>query len=147
MTARASSTRTGLACSLARRPDGRREKAPRTRLSTSYGLAFHHDPTGKISQAQRELMTAQPLFKQAGLHDAEDAYFWIDPFSPDGQPRSCVPSSASCASTPSRHRPVAEAPPLRSSSRTLENPDALDALELGARRIDSWPTNSQAAQD
>jgi hypothetical protein len=32
----------------------------------SYGLAFHRDPTGKISQAQRELMAVHAAFQQTG---------------------------------------------------------------------------------
>src|SRR5206468_5087998 len=54
-------------------------------FTNSYGLAFHADPTGKISQAQREIMAAHALLKAADLNDAQDAYFWADPFSPAGQ--------------------------------------------------------------
>ena len=32
----------------------------------SYGQAFHDDPTGKISQAQQELMAAHAALKKAG---------------------------------------------------------------------------------
>ncbi len=51
----------------------------------SYGQAFHNDSTGKISQAQQELMAAHATLKKAGLNDAQDSYFWVDPFSPEGQ--------------------------------------------------------------
>jgi hypothetical protein len=117
----------------------------------SYGLAFHRDPTGKISQAQRELMAAQAVFQRAGLTDAEDEYFWIDPFSPEGQ-RLAVKLR------PVEHELrlhaeqaitlVAEArEAARRENRTLENPAALDALELGARRIDFVGLKFQAADE
>ena len=48
----------------------------------SYGWAFHRDPTGKINDAQRAIMAAHALLKKAGLQDAEDGLFWIDPLDP-----------------------------------------------------------------
>ncbi len=54
-------------------------------FTDSYGLAFHGDKTGKINQAQRELMAAHNVLKKAGLYDAEDSLFWVDPFSAQGQ--------------------------------------------------------------
>jgi hypothetical protein len=101
----------------------------------SYGQAFHRDETGKISQAQKELMAAHNVLKKAGLEDAQDAYFWADPFSAEGQ-RVAV-----------KMRPVVRELRLHAeraitllaeakAAGKLENPEALDALELGARRID-----------
>ena len=57
-------------------------------FTDSYGLAFHRDSTGKISQAQRELMAAHALFAKAELGDAKDSYFWVDPFSRGGPKHS-----------------------------------------------------------
>jgi tetratricopeptide (TPR) repeat protein len=109
----------------------------------SYGWAFHRDPTGKINDAQRAIMAAHALLKKAGLEDAEDGLFWIDPLDP---------LSAEGQQTAAKIRPVvselrmdaeraitllAEArAAAKSEERTLENPEALDALELGARRVD-----------
>jgi hypothetical protein len=109
-------------------------------FTDSYGLAFHHDLTGKISQAQRELMIAHAAFKEAGLHDAQDLYFWIDPLSPEGRRigvklrpvESQLRLHAERAITL-----VAEArAEANAENRALENTEALDAMELGARRID-----------
>ncbi|MGA2886954.1 MAG: family 20 glycosylhydrolase [Terracidiphilus sp.] len=117
----------------------------------SFGLAFHSDPTGKISLAQRELMAAHDAFRQAGLIDAEDSYFWIDPFSPEGQRlggklrpvESQLRLHAERAITL-----VAEAKAAaKLEDRTLENLEALDALELGARRIDFVGLKFQAADE
>lgn len=117
----------------------------------SFGLAFHRDPTGKISQAQRELMAAHDAFQQAGLGAAGDDYFWVDPFSPEGQRvgnklrpvESQLRLHAERAITL-----VAEArAAARRENRSLENPEALDALELGARRIDFVGLKFQAVDE
>ncbi len=109
-------------------------------FTDSYGLAFHGDATGKISQAQSELMAAHALLKKADLEDAQDSYFWIDPFSPAGQQLAAkirptlkdLRLHAEKAITLLAEARAA----ARSEHRELANPEALDALELGARRID-----------
>jgi hexosaminidase len=118
-------------------------------FTDSYGLAFHRDPTGKISQAQRELMIAHAAFKKAGLHDAEDRYFWIDPFSPEGQRIGTKLRPVESQLRLHAERAialVAEAKIAASTEdRALENAEALDAMELGARRIDFAGLKFQAA--
>jgi hypothetical protein len=120
-------------------------------FSSSYGLAFHRDPTGKIDQAQRELMAAHATFKEAGLRDAEDVYFWVDPFSPEGER---VGAKLRLFESPLRlhaERAIALVAEARAAAklenRTLENPEALDALELGARRIDFVGLKFQATDE
>ncbi len=139
-TAKASSIRTGLACCLARPRRGSRAKAKRLRSLNSYGLVFHADPTGKISQAQSEVMAAHALFKSVGLGDAQDVYFWIDPFSPEGQRVAAKLRPILKDLRLHAERAItllAEArDAARNEHRELANPEALAALELGARRID-----------
>ena len=109
-------------------------------FTDSYGLAFHADPTGKISQAQREIMAGHALIKGAGLEDAQDAYFWIDPFSPAGlQVAAKIRPILKDLRLHAEHAItlLAEARnAARQDHRELTNTEALDALELGARRID-----------
>jgi hexosaminidase len=106
----------------------------------SYGLAFHSDATGKISQAQRELMAAHATMKKADLGDANDAYFWIDPFSLEGQKVAAKLRPVLSEVRLHAERAItllAEArAAARQEHRELANSEALDALELGARRID-----------
>ncbi|HET6206524.1 MAG TPA: family 20 glycosylhydrolase [Terracidiphilus sp.] len=109
-------------------------------FTDSYGLAFHADATGKISQAQSEVMAVHALLKSVGLGDAQDAYFWIDPFSPEG--RQVAAKLRPILKDLRLHAEraitlLAEArDAARSEHRELANPEPLDALELGARRID-----------
>ncbi len=51
----------------------------------SYGPVFHGDASGKIDEAQRALIAAHQALQRAGLEDARDAYFWMDPWSAEGQ--------------------------------------------------------------
>jgi hypothetical protein len=109
-------------------------------FTDSFGLAFHGDGTGKISQAQSELMAAHSVLKSAGLEDAQDAYFWVDPYSAEGQRAAIKIRPALHDLRMHAERAItllAEARvAARSEHRELANRDALDALELGARRID-----------
>ncbi len=51
----------------------------------SYAQVFHGDATGKLNEAQTELMAAHALLReQAKTGDGSDGLFWIDPWSKDG---------------------------------------------------------------
>ena len=54
----------------------------------AYGQVFHGDRTGKINQAQMELMAAMDLMTQAKViaaTEGSDGLYWVDPWSADGQ--------------------------------------------------------------
>ena len=77
----------------------------------AYGPSFHGDTTGKLADAQRELIAAHDVLRSVGLTDATDALFWLDPLEPAGsthlqtgpprRPRSPPP----CRAGPHPHRP------------------------------------------
>lgn len=105
-------------------------------FQSSYGKVFHGDPTGKISQAQVELMAAHQGLKDTfKTSDASDLLFWIDPWSPDGQ--IYAPKIRASLHDLRLHaeRAIILIAQARASS-TLREQDALDAMELGARRMD-----------
>jgi len=112
----------------------------------SYGQAFHNDPTGKISQAQQELMAAHATLKKAGLDDAQDSYFWVDPFSPEGQKIAAKLMPVASDLRLHAEHAITLLAQARAASR-LDNPEALDAIELGARRIDFIGYKFQSAQE
>ena len=120
-------------------------------FTASYGLAFHGDSTGKISQAQQALMAAHALLKQAGLGDAQDKYFWVDPFSPEGQRVGVKLRPVESELRLDAERAITLLAEARAAggleNGRLSNPEALDALELGARRIDFVGLKFQAADD
>jgi len=117
----------------------------------SYGLAFHDDPTGKIDDAQKEMIAAQLALKGAGLEDAEDSLYWVDPFSPHGQQVATKIRPALSELRLHAERVITLVDQARAAAaadhREMANPEALDALELGARRIDAVGLKFQAADE
>jgi hexosaminidase len=107
-------------------------------FAKSFGLQFHGDATGKIDDAQMKLSAAHALLAKAGLGDANDYLYWLDPFSPEGQINAQKIRGVS-----REFRVLAEsAMVLAAQARQvagksgLRETDALDALEMGARRMD-----------
>ena len=115
-------------------------------FTASFGLAFHGDETGKIDQAQKALMAAHAVLKKAGLEDAQDRYFWIDPFSPAGQQVAIKLMPVASELRLDAEQAITLLAQARAAGK-LENPEALDAMELGARRIDFIGAKFQAAAD
>ena len=134
-------------------------------FEASYGPVFHGDLTGKLDGAQQEIMAAHDLLKvQAKVGDGSDGLFWLDPWSKDGlayaaklrpythdlrlhaekamqliaEARAAYPAPAP-ASTPAHALP--------SNPTGLREPDAIDALELGARRLDFIGLKFQVADE
>ena len=115
-------------------------------FASSYGLAFHRDSTGKIDQAQQEIRAVHALLKTAGLEDAQDSLFWLDPFSPEGQRTAVKLRPALSQMRLHAERAVTLIAEARAAGK-LDNEEALDALELGARRIDFVGLKFQAADE
>ncbi|MGB7136371.1 MAG: glycoside hydrolase family 20 zincin-like fold domain-containing protein, partial [Acidobacteriaceae bacterium] len=109
-----------------------------------YGPVFHGDPTGDIDEAQRTLMDAQQTLQQAGLDDARDADFWIDPWSAEGQAIAAKirPVSAQVRLDAERALVLLD---RAKAANPLRETDALDAMDLGARRIDFLAFQFQTA--
>jgi hexosaminidase len=141
----------------------------------SYGQVFHGDATGALNQAQIELMAAHAILKdQAKVGDATNNIFWLDPWSKDGQKIAAqvrpythdlrlhaeaaltliaqaraaagpnptgAPASSVGAST------LYDAAIYGAASSALREPDAIDAMELGARRMDFIGLKFQLADE
>ena len=96
----------------------------------NFGETFYGDTSGRIDEAQRELIAAEDLV------DVSDDAFWLDPWSPEGQKladkwRAKIPQARLHAEHAIEliEITLANEPDLREQ-------DALKAMELGARRID-----------
>ncbi|HEX4287118.1 MAG TPA: glycoside hydrolase family 20 zincin-like fold domain-containing protein [Terracidiphilus sp.] len=112
----------------------------------SFGQAFHRDGTGKISDAHRALMAAHDVLKKAGLEDAQDRYFWVDPFSAKGQEIGVKLLPVASELRLDAERALTLLAQARAAA-PLDNEEALDAMELGARRIDFIGLKFQFAAD
>jgi hexosaminidase len=126
----------------------------------SYAQVFHGDATGALNEAQKEMMLAHDVLKdQAHVGDGTNSIFWLDPMSEDGlrigtqvrpfahdlrlhaeraltliaQARAAAPAPPPVAKGPAVYDPAATYP---SAATSLRETAAIDALELGARRMD-----------
>jgi hexosaminidase len=131
-----------------------------TAFQDSYAQVFHGDATGDLNEAQKEMMLAHAVLKdQAKVGDGTNSIFWLDPMSKDGlrigaqvrpyardlrlhaeraltliaQARAAAPGTPPVAATPAVYNPAESYP---SAPTTLRETAAIDALELGARRMD-----------
>jgi hexosaminidase len=126
----------------------------------SYAQVFHGDATGDLNEAQKEIMLAHAVLKdQAKVGDGTNSIFWLDPMSKDGlkigaqvhpythelrlhaeraltliaQARASAPGRPPVSTGPAVYNPAETYP---SASTSLRETAAIDALELGARRMD-----------
>ena len=137
----------------------------------SYAQVFHGDATGDLNEAQREMMLAHSVLKdQAHEGDGTNSIFWLDPMSADGlrigaavrpyarelrlhaeraltliaQARAAAPGPPPVAREHAVYDPAESYP---SASTTLRETAAIDALELGARRMDLIGLKFQLAEE
>jgi hexosaminidase len=109
-----------------------------------YGAVFHGDATGDIDEAQQALISAHQALAGVGLGDARDAYFWVDPWSVEGQQIAAKirPVSAELRLDAERALTLIAKGKAGAPLREME---ALDALDLGARRVDFLAFKFQTA--
>jgi hexosaminidase len=106
-------------------------------FQASYGSVFHGDLTGKIDAAQREMMAAHQLLHDSPLKtDGSDLVFWIDPWSFDGQREAGQIRPILSEVRLHAERAITLVAEARNANPNLREQDALDALDLGARRMD-----------
>jgi hexosaminidase len=110
----------------------------------NYGKVFHGDATGDLDQAQLALTAAHLALEKTGVGDAKDGLFWLDPWSAEGQ------------QTAAKIKPALEEVRLNAEhaltliaqarqAGELQEPEAVDAMELGARRMDFLAFKFQTA--
>jgi hypothetical protein len=112
----------------------------------SYGRVFYRDTTGRADAAERLMMEAHAVLERAGLGNGSDALFWQDPFSPEGLLTADKIRPASHDLRVAAESALVYVAQLRAAG-PVANADALDALELGARRMDLIGMKFQFADD
>jgi hexosaminidase len=115
-------------------------------FENSYGQVFHGDRTGKINQAQIELMAAHTVLQQAGFTGASEPLFWMDPWSTEGQDASAKLLPVAHEMRLHAERAIILIAEARAAA-PLRETDALDAMDLGARRMDFLGYKFQAAHE
>jgi hexosaminidase len=113
----------------------------------AYGQIFHLDATGKINAAEKELMASEEAIANAATGMTSDQLFWIDPWSAQGQ-------VVSAKLLPNAHdlrihaeQAIVLLDQARQQNPALREPDALAAMDLGARRLDLIGLKFELAQE
>ena len=113
----------------------------------AYGAIFHLDSSGKINEAEKELMAAMEALGSTKTHMNSDELFWLDPWSAQGQ-------EVSLKLLPQAHdlrlhaeRAIVLLAQAHAANPKLAEPDALTAMDLGARRLDFIGLKFQLAQE
>ncbi|MGB6742679.1 MAG: glycoside hydrolase family 20 zincin-like fold domain-containing protein [Terracidiphilus sp.] len=113
----------------------------------AYGQTFHLDSSGKINSAEKELMAAEEGVATAKTGLSSDTLFWLDPWSAQGQDVAAklLPNAADIRLHAERAIVLLEQ--ARLSNAGLREPDALEAMDLGARRLDLIGMKFELAQE
>lgn len=116
------------------------------RFQAAFGLQFHGDTTGRIDAAHRHLNAAHAALQESRAGDASSYLFFVDPWSEEG-----VFDLLRLRPYLGRVRVHAESALVliaqAREQRHLREPDALEAMEVGARRIDWLAAKFQLADE
>ncbi len=113
----------------------------------AYGQVFHHDPSGKIDTAEKELMAAQEVLVNAQTGMTSDTLFWLDPWSAAGQEVSAKLLPVVEELRTHAEQAMVLLDEARQQDPDLLEPEALDAMDLGARRLDLIGLKFELAQE
>jgi hexosaminidase len=112
----------------------------------AYGQLFHGDASGKINDAEKELMAAEEALGAAQTGMTSDQVFWLDPWSAQGQ-------AVAAKLQPTIHdlrihaeQAIVLLDEARAANPALREPNALIAMDLGARRLDLIGMKFEMAQ-
>ena len=111
-----------------------------------YGRLFHGDRSGRIDEAEKKLMESLRILGHTQSGYNSDTLFWMDPWSRQGQ----EVSAKLLPVAPEMRMRAEEAIELilkaRQDDPSLRNSDALEAMEMGARRLDFIGLKFELAQ-
>jgi hexosaminidase len=112
----------------------------------AYGRAVQGDTSGGLNAAERELIQAHAVLERVGLGEADTYLFWLDPWSEEG--RDVTKKILPVVRELRLHAEEAILAVTRARAQEhLPDRDALDAVELGARRIDALGLKFQMAEE
>ncbi len=112
-----------------------------------YGEVFHRDSSGKIGEAEKELMAAQGAIAAARTGLTSDMLFWIDPWSAQGQDAAAKLMPQVLDLRQHAERAIVLLAQAQQQNPNLSEPGALSAMDLGARRLDLIGLKFELAQE
>jgi hypothetical protein len=116
----------------------------------AYGAVFHGDASGKIDEAEQELMQANLTLGKVKTDLSSDELFWMDPWSAEGQAIGVKLTPFAKELRLHAEKAITLVEQARSANSMLKEQAALDAMDLGARRLDligmKWELSQEMAQ-
>ena len=103
---------------------------------SAYGATFHGDTTGKVDQAQKELMLANETLGKTKTDYNTDTMFWLDPWSNEGKAFGDKMLPLATELRLHAEKAIVLLEEARTANPHLRESDALMAMDLGARRLD-----------
>lgn len=113
----------------------------------SYGRVFHGDTTGRIDEAQRRLSSAHAALVQTNQGDGRNELYWLDPWSTEGQIVSKKVAPGLKALRIQAESALVLIAQARAQQPDLREQAALEAMEVGARRLDFIGMKFQFAEE
>ena len=113
----------------------------------AYGQVFHHDPSGKIDTAEKELMAAEEAIANSKPGISSDTLFWLDPWSPEGQQIAAKLAPNLQDLRVHAEKAIVLLDQVRQENPGILEPDAIAAMDLGARRLDLIGMKFELAQE
>jgi hypothetical protein len=113
----------------------------------AYGQVLHLDTSSSINTAEKQLMAATEDLTSAQTGMTSDQLFWLDPWSPEGQAVSAKILPIAHDLRINAEQAIVLLANARRNNPQLGEPDALTAMDLGARRLDFIGLKFQLAQE
>ena len=114
---------------------------------SAYGPLFHGDSSGRINQAQKEMMAIHALLKEVKLRHNTDQLFWSDPFTPRGREVQAKILPIAYQMRIHAETAIVLVAQARAANPGLLEQQALEALDLGARRFDLIGQKAEYAEE
>jgi hypothetical protein len=122
-------------------------ESPIAPYQAAYGPVFHGDLSGKVNEAEEELMAAHAALNKTKLDATSDQFFWVDPWSVQGQKISAALLPVAPELRLHAERAIVLLAEVRRENPKIKEADALTAMDLGARRLDLIGMKFQLAQE
>ena len=113
----------------------------------SYGRVFHGDTTGLIDEAQKKLSSAHAALVQTNQSDGRNELYWLDPWSAEGQIVTAKIRPGLKALRIQAESALVLIAQAKAMQPDLREQAALEAMEVGARRLDFIGMKFQFAEE
>jgi hypothetical protein len=113
----------------------------------AFGQLFHGDASGKVVEAQTEIMAAHEALSKSAIPQESDEIFWADPWTARGQVMSAKLLPVAKEMRIHAERAIILVAQAREANPKLKESDALTAMDLGARRLDLIGLKFELAQE